>query len=167
MPFETLKRISHTMENLVKKNYFKYWGISSYNGIFEIDSKPPLIQICKLIEYLKKNFKKHHFKVLQAPYNIINFYKFLEKVQMQDGVPIDLFNTIKKNNLLFLTNTSVHKSFVNENLNLFIDLKAKNLYQRSIEFVRKYSFADINLIGMTKPINIVSNIKFFKNLHKK
>ena len=116
---------------------------------------------------MKNTYDKHHFKVVQAPFNIKNFFHYLEKKRKTSNKKEDFYSIIKENKLLFITNTSIDKSILDNNLYNYFNLVGANITQKAIDFVKNYSFADVNLIGMTKKKHIISNINFYKMNYEK
>ena len=164
---KVLEQISYVLEELASEKKIKYWGISSNNGFFSLELNKPLIQLNNFLNFMKNTYNEHHFKVVQAPFNIKNFFHYLEKKRTTASKKVNFYSTIKENKLFFITNTSIDKSILDNNLNKYFNLVGTNTTQKALDFVKNYSFADVNLIGMTKKKHIISNINYYKMNYEK
>lgn len=166
---EFLKRIRDAftfLESAIGEGKIGLYGTATWNGYRQAPGAPDYLSLAEL-EKAARDIAgdKHHFRVIQLPYNLAMAEAFTHSNQTVDGEAVSLLEAARRLGIYVTTSASIYQGQLSRNLPAVLGEHLPGLAtdaQRAIQFVRSTPGVGTALVGMKRVAHVEENAALVK-----
>lgn len=164
--YRRLEKAFETLEEACAQNKIARYGIATWNAFREAALDPKLVQLERCVEIAKKIAgEKHHFKAVQAPFNLGLPEICLVESQRVEGRSLTFLEAAQDLEIAVLTSVPLMQGQLAQGLPPIIReaLGLQTDAQRSIRFVVSTPGVTSAMVGMKTVAHVEENLKVLEN----
>ncbi len=161
---EVLERIRAAfafLESAVADGRIALYGTATWNGYRQPPSAREYLSLAELDKIAREvGGERHHFRVVQLPYNLAMAEAFTLGNQTVDGETVSLIEAARRLQIYVMTSATIHQGQLTRNLPPVLAEQLPGLStdaQRAIQFVRSTPGAGTALVGMKRAAHVEEN----------
>jgi aryl-alcohol dehydrogenase-like predicted oxidoreductase len=150
------------LEGAVAAGRIKLFGTATWNGYRQPTESRTYLSLGEVEKIAREvGGPAHHFRVIQAPYNLGMPEALTSANQSVDDEPLSTFEAATRLGITVMCSASIHQAKLTQNLPRFVGEALKGLNtdcQRAIQFVRSTPGVTTALIGMSQRSHVEENM---------
>lgn len=162
---EVMKNVFRWIESKVKAKQIKFFGISTWDGFFRVDSREYL-QLLDFLLLAEKFYLLDRFKYIQFPFNFSKLNSMMEKSQVYKMQNFSLLKMIEEFNLIAISSAPFGQGKLieykfPETIRLIYPQMSNA--EINLSFVLSSSFFASTLLGTSSLAHLNESISLWKN----
>jgi len=161
---EFVKRIRAAfvfLESAVSEGKIGCYGTATWNGYRQPPTARDYLSLAELEKVARDAAgERHHFRVIQLPYNLSMSEAFTGANQTVDGEAVSLLEAARRLGIYVMVSASIYQGQLSRNLPAVLDENLPGLTtdaQRAIQFVRSTPGVGTALVGMRRVAHVEEN----------
>jgi aryl-alcohol dehydrogenase-like predicted oxidoreductase len=151
------------LEAVVGEGKIRWYGTATWNGYRQPPSARDYLSLAEL-ERIAREIAgdRHHFRVVQVPYNLAMTEAFTSENQAVGGETVSLMEAARRLDIYVMTSASIYQGQLARNLPPIIGEFLPGLEtdaQRALQFVRSTPGVGTALVGMKQPVHVEENAR--------
>lgn len=138
------------------------YGTATWNGYRQPSGSRGYLSLEELVKLAREvGGDKHHFRVIQLPYNLGMPEAITEATQLVEGEPVSTLMAADRLGITVMCSASILQAKLTQNLPPFVGEALDGLStdaQRAIQFVRSTPGVTTALVGMSKRSHVEENL---------
>jgi aryl-alcohol dehydrogenase-like predicted oxidoreductase len=150
------------LEDTVKQNKIRYYGVATWNGLRLREEERDYISLAALLEIARvAGGERHHFRFLQLPFNLGMTEAFARANQQLDGQQMSTIKLAARAGLAVVGSATLHQGQLIRNLPDFVrqGLGMSSDAANAIQFSRSAPGLTTSLIGMGSKHHVLANLE--------
>jgi aryl-alcohol dehydrogenase-like predicted oxidoreductase len=150
------------LESFVEKGLICWYGAATWNG-FRVDGENPhSLSLSRMAEVARKvGGNHHHFRFVQAPFNLSMKELFASENQTLNGYPANLLTVANELEISLVASASLLQARLARDTPDGLALLfpgTTNAAQRALQFTRSAPGLAVALVGMSNPAHVAENL---------
>ena len=158
-----LKAAFEMLESALAEGKISMYGTATWDGFRQAETARNYLSLEEIVKAAREVAgEKHHFKVIQLPYNLAMAEALVRKEQRVAGEKRALLEAAAELGITVMASASLLQGQVGRNLPDFIGERLSGLDtdpQRAIQFVRSTPGITTALVGMSRLAHVEENLK--------
>lgn len=155
---ERMRRAFEFLESAVGAGTIRRYGAATWQGFRQPPSAPDHLSLGELCALATRvGGPDHHFRVVQAPYNLAMTEAFTADTQLIDGEAVPLLEAARRLGVYCMTSASIHQGQLARGLPPMLGELLPGLRsdaQRALQFARSTPGVGTALVGMRRAANV-------------
>lgn len=158
-----LHKAFETMEEAVSAGKIRMYGTATWNGYRNDPEGKDYLSLADVVEVAKKaGGDKHHFKVIQLPFNLAMPEALTKINQAVDGEKLPTLEAAQRLGITVMSSAAILQGQLSRNLPSIVSEVFNGLEtdaQRSLQFARSTPGITVALVGMKQISHVEENLK--------
>lgn len=158
-----LLKAFESLEGAVAAGKIRLYGTATWNGYRNDPEAKDYLSLAEVVEIAKKaGGEKHHFKVMQLPFNLAMPEALTKRNQEANGQKLSTLEAARTLGITVMCSASILQGQLSHNLPPIIGEVFDGLEtdaQRSLQFVRSTPGVTVALVGMKQISHVEENLK--------
>lgn len=162
---EFLRRLGEAfafLESAVQSGRIRWYGTATWNAYRQPPGSPDYLSLAEVMGVARAHAgERHHFRVIQLPYNLAMTEAFTRANQVVDGEPVSTLEAARRLGIYVVASASVYQGQLTRNLSPVISEYLPGLStdaQRALQFVRSTPGTGSALVGMKQVSHVEENL---------
>jgi len=164
--YKRLRAAFEFLETAVADGKVSIYGTATWNGYREPSNSPEALSLERVAEIAREVAGDgHHFKVVQAPFNLAMTEAFTNVNQTLNGEKVTFLEAAEGLGITVMASGSILQSRLSSGLPPTVSASLRGLRtdaQRAIQFTRSTPGIDVALIGMSNVAHVEENLEVAK-----
>jgi aryl-alcohol dehydrogenase-like predicted oxidoreductase len=164
--YRRLRAAFEFLETAVADGKISVYGTATWNGYRAPSDSPEYLSLERVEETAREVAgDRHHFKVVQLPFNLAMAEAFTDDNQPISGHDHTFLETARRCPVAVMASASILQSRLSAGLSPIIGASLKGLRtdaQRAIQFTRSTPGIDVALVGMSDVAHVKENLEMVK-----
>jgi len=164
--YKRLRAAFEFLEIAVADGKISMYGTATWNGYRAPMDSPESLSLERVVETAREVAgDRHHFKVVQLPFNLAMAEAFTDANQTLDGEDVTFLEAAAGCSVTVMASASILQSRLSAGLSPIIGASLKGLRtdaQRAIQFARSTPEIDVALVGMSDIAHVKENLEMVK-----
>ncbi len=158
-----LLKTFEALEEAVSAGKIRFYGTATWNGYRNDPQAKDYLSLAEVVEIARQaGGEKHHFKVIQLPFNLAMLEARMKRNQEVKGEQLTTLDAAQRLGITVMCSASILQGQLSRNLPPIISEVFKDLQtnaQRSLQFVRSTPGVAVALVGMKQVSHVEENLK--------
>lgn len=167
---EFLRRLREAfafLESAVQSGKIRHYGTATWHGYRQPPSARDYLSLAEMVGVAQAvGGDRHHFKVIQLPYNLAMTEAFTRASQVVDGESVSTLEAARRLGVYVMASASIHQGQLTLNLPALLSEYLPGLStdaQRALQFVRSTPGLGSALVGMKQISHVEENLELAKS----
>jgi aryl-alcohol dehydrogenase-like predicted oxidoreductase len=150
-----------TLEKAVEAGKIRFYGMATWNGFRVQAGQPGYLSLQGILEIAREaGGQDHHFRVVQAPFNLAMPEAYGLPNQAEDGHRLPLLEAARRLGVAVVGSATLHQGALTSGLPEFIAerLGMAHDWENAIQFGRSAPGLMVALVGMSRPEHVHANV---------
>ncbi|HEU5334442.1 MAG TPA: aldo/keto reductase [Terriglobales bacterium] len=159
---ERLQAAFTLLEDMVKQNKIRYYGVATWNGLRLREEERDYLSLAALLDIARAaGGEQHHFRFLQLPFNLGMTEAFARANQLLDGESMSVIKMAVRAGLAVVGSATLHQGQLVRNLPEFVRqrLGMSGDAANAIQFSRSAPGLTTSLVGMSSREHVLANLE--------
>jgi len=150
------------LESAIQSGKIRWYGTATWNGYRQPPSAPDYLSLAEVVGAARAAAgDRHHFRVIQLPYNLAMTEAFTRANQVVDGETVSALEAARRLGIYVVASASVYQGQLTRNLPPVLGQYLSGLRtdaQRALQFVRSTPGLGSALVGMKQVSHVEENL---------